>query len=57
MLDKHGSHNNEEEAQTIIQNAVGQKCEQVLKDAGVFKCDEGGRHAFNKFLASAGFII
>jgi len=57
LLDKHGSHNNEEEAQTIIQNAVGQKCEQVLKDAGVFKCDEGGRHAFNKFLASAGFII
>ena len=57
LVDKYGNQNSDKEAQTIIENAVGAKCEQVLKDAGVFKTDEQGRQAFNKFLATAGFTI
>ena len=57
LVNKHGIKNSDEHAQTIIQNAVGEKCEQVLKDAGVFKTDKQGRQAFNKFLASAGFTL
>ena len=35
LVDKYGNQNSDKEAQTIIENAVGAKCEQVLKDAGV----------------------
>ena len=57
LVNKHGNENSDEQAQTIIQNAVGGICEQVLKDAGVFKTDKQGRQAFNKFLATAGFTL
>ena len=57
LVNKYGNKNSDELAQTIIQNTVGEKCEQVLKDAGVFKTDKQGRQAFNKFLTTAGFTL
>lgn len=39
-----------EELHTIIQNEVGHIFEQVLEDAGVFKQDEQGQQAFERFM-------
>lgn len=39
----------------IIQKEVGLVFERVLEDAGVYKCTEEGRAAFEKFLNSVGF--
>lgn len=54
LLEKHGSSNDNGQAEDIIRAEVGQKCQRVLSDAGVFKTDNKGRQAFNKFLASCG---
>lgn len=40
----------------ILRNEVGLVFERVLEDAGVYKCDEEGRIAFDRFLKSAGFM-
>ncbi|MDO5417278.1 MAG: UDP-glucose--hexose-1-phosphate uridylyltransferase [Lachnospiraceae bacterium] len=39
----------------ILQEEVGLVFEQVLEDAGVYKCDEAGREGFGRFLHSVGF--
>lgn len=39
----------------ILREEVGLVFEKVLEDAGVYKCDEDGRAAFGRFLASVGF--
>lgn len=57
LIAKHGNDNTCQQAETILQNAVGEKCEQVLKDAGVFKTSLEGRQAFNRFLSAAGFTL
>ena len=49
-----GTNLSEESALAVIHNAVGEKCLQVLQHAGVFKTDEKGRAAFDKFLQQAG---
>lgn len=42
----------EEIAERVIQEAVGQKFQRVLEDAGVFKQDERGQAAFREFAAA-----
>lgn len=39
----------------ILEQEVGQVFARVLEDAGVYKCNEEGRKAFERFLNSAGF--
>ena len=39
----------------ILQKEVGLVFEQVLEDAGVYKCTKEGREAFGRFLRSVGF--
>ena len=39
----------------ILQKEVGLVFEQVLEDAGVYKCTKEGRDAFGRFLRSVGF--
>lgn len=48
----HGVNNSATDAQYLLEQAVGAKCEQVLCHAGVFKTDQTGREAFNRFLAT-----
>ncbi len=44
-----------ENVQEILKNEVGLVFEKVLEDAGVYKCTEEGREAFERFLTSVGF--
>lgn len=44
----------EETIMAILQDEVGKVFEQVLEDAGVFKCTAEGRNYFERFLVSAG---
>lgn len=39
----------------ILKKEVGLVFERVLEDAGVYKCNEEGRKAFDRFLTSTGF--
>lgn len=41
---------NKEDAETIVRQEVGYKFERVLQDAGVFKRDEEGQAAFQRFI-------
>lgn len=44
-----------ENVDAILKEEVGLVFEQVLEDAGVYKCTTEGREAFKRFLQSAGF--
>jgi UDPglucose--hexose-1-phosphate uridylyltransferase len=55
LIVKYGTHCTEEEAENYIKQEVGNKFLQVLLDAGVFKRDEKGKKAFEKFMETAGF--
>ena len=44
-----------ENVDDILKEEVGHVFARVLEDAGVYKCDEAGRKAFGRFLASVGF--
>ena len=44
-----------ENVDEILREEVGHVFARVLEDAGVYKCDEAGRKAFGRFLASVGF--
>ena len=44
-----------ENVDEILKEEVGHVFARVLEDAGVYKCDEAGRKAFGRFLASVGF--
>lgn len=46
---------NEENVNEILHEEVGQVFARVLEDAGVYKCSESGREAFERFLFDAGF--
>ena len=39
----------------ILHEEIGQVFNQVLEDAGVYKCTKEGREAFGRFLRSVGF--
>lgn len=55
LLETYGTQNTIQEAKTIIEKSVGDKCVQVLEHAGVFKTSAEGRNAFKRFLNTAGF--
>jgi UDPglucose--hexose-1-phosphate uridylyltransferase len=57
LIEVHGRNNTREQAKSILEKAVGRKCQRVLEDAGVFKPTKEGRQAFNRFLTSAGFTL
>jgi UDPglucose--hexose-1-phosphate uridylyltransferase len=42
---------NEENVMDILKEEIGQVFVKVLEDAGVYKCDEAGRKAFDRFIA------
>jgi UDPglucose--hexose-1-phosphate uridylyltransferase len=42
---------NQENVQQILQEEIGQVFVKVLEDAGVYKCTEEGREAFERFIA------
>lgn len=46
-----------ENVDEILRNEVGMVFQQVLEDAGVYKCDEEGREGFQRFLNSVGFTF
>ena len=50
LIDKYGTNLSEDKAHKAVAYGVGEKCTQVLKDAGVFKTTREGRDAFNRFL-------
>jgi UDPglucose--hexose-1-phosphate uridylyltransferase len=56
LLAKHDNSLDKPSAQKVVQDAVGQKCLEVLHDAGVFKATKEGRLAFDRFLKTAGII-
>ena len=43
---------NKENVEGILKEEIGQVFVKVLEDAGVYKCDEEGRKAFDRFIAS-----
>lgn len=55
LLSKYGSSNKGQEAEVILQKEVGNKFLKVLIDAGVYKNDEKGQKAFDRFMESLGF--
>ena len=44
-----------ENVDEILRNEVGMVFQQVLEDAGVYKCNKAGREGFQRFLNSVGF--
>ena len=46
-----------DEAIQYIYTQVGGVCENVLRDAGVYKEDEQGQNGLKKFLTSCGFEV
>ncbi len=56
LIEKYGSSCTSEEAETILKREVGDKFLRVLMDAGVYKRDDNGRAAFERFMRSAGFF-
>jgi UDPglucose--hexose-1-phosphate uridylyltransferase len=55
LLLKYGTNCTREEAESYIKQEVGNKFLKVLLDAGVFKRDEKGKKAFEKFIKTVGF--
>ena len=49
-------HVTKENVQDILKKEVGLVFGRVLEDAGVYKCTEEGRAAFERFLTSVGFV-
>ena len=50
-----GTELDKETARQVLRQAVGDKCQRVLEDAGVFKTDTTGRAAFDRFLYQTGW--
>ncbi len=55
LIKTHGTHLTENQAEALLHQAVGDKCQRVLEDAGVFKTDAQGRVAFDTFLKTIGW--
>lgn len=55
MIKKYGTGLADEEAAAVLKQELGEKFLQVLMDAGVYKRDESGRKAFEKFMSKLGF--
>ena len=46
---------NEDEADRVVKEYVGEVCKNILDNTAVFKSDEAGKIAFDKFMSSMGF--
>lgn len=46
-----------EDAEEVLQLALGERCARVLYDAGVFKLDAAGKAGMRRFLESCGFSV
>lgn len=55
LLEAHGTAMQADAARQVLKAAVGDKFAAVLRDAGVYKCDEAGLKGFKAFLATLGF--
>jgi len=55
LVNKYGVNIKREEAEVVLKDEVGEIFLKVLLDAGVFKRDEKGKEAFDKFLDSIHF--
>lgn len=56
MLSKYGNRNTQEKAEMLLRDEVGDIFVRVLRDAGVFKTDEKGMGAFERFMGLNGFV-
>ena len=54
LLEKHGNKLSKEEAHNVVVQRVEWVCERILENTAVFKNDEQGRKAFDRFLAVCG---
>ena len=45
-------HEDQSQLDDLIQDAIGQKFQRVLEDAGVFKTDQAGQAGFQRFMDS-----
>jgi UDPglucose--hexose-1-phosphate uridylyltransferase len=56
LIEKYGSSCTCEEAEAALKKEVGDKFLRVLMDSGVYKRNDNGRNAFERFMQSAGFM-
>lgn len=52
MLLKYKNKNTKEKAEQLVKQEIGEIFKKVLMDAGVYKTDENGREAFDRFMES-----
>ena len=57
LIAKYGTAMEPAKAEEVVRNEIGIVFSHVLENAGVFKADEAGQAAFQRFLRSAGFEI
>lgn len=50
LIDKNGNNNSKEKAAEIVQDYINSACEEILECTAVFKNDQNGRNAFDKFM-------
>jgi UDPglucose--hexose-1-phosphate uridylyltransferase len=56
LLEKHGHKNTAEKAEQQIKDAINHICVEILKNTAVFKPDETGRKAWERFVEKLGII-
>lgn len=56
LISKYGTKLTREDAERVLQDEVGGKFLDVLMDAGVYKRDERGQAAFERFIRSLGLV-
>ncbi len=57
LVKKYGTNLNNEKTRNILEQEIGTIFVKVLEDTGVYKRDEKGQNAFNKFMNTIGFNI
>jgi UDPglucose--hexose-1-phosphate uridylyltransferase len=55
LINRYGTSMDEQSAKLLLQQEVGNKFQEVLSDAGVYKLDEYGSAGFLKFMKHVGF--
>lgn len=55
LIDRYGTRLNKDEAENVLKDEVGNIFLKVLMDAGVYKRDDKGKSAFERFLSVVGF--
>jgi UDPglucose--hexose-1-phosphate uridylyltransferase len=55
LVSKYGTKNTLEEAKDIVTKYIGDTCEHILENTAVFKENEAGEEAFDRFMKKVGF--